>query len=243
MTSTTTTDIPRIPWAELGPSFLNSWGWPNGSWEPEHLAVLGPTGSGKSQWMTHVLNERTKRSGASAVILCTKPADRTVRALTRDGWKIRRTWPPDYGENQVVYWPPSGRPDQGVGRQKTAIRDFLAELWKPQANIIVCFDEIAFIEDELRLRPIINRYWREARSQGITIVASTQRPRYVSRYMHSEPSWSVAFRPSDEDDAARVAEIIGGRRQYKDLLMDLGRYEFLLINRREREAYISKLEV
>jgi hypothetical protein len=233
----------RVDWKELEPEFIGAWGWPNGKWEPEHLAILGPTGSGKSKFMGHILTLRCDRGGASAIIICTKPGDKTTAGLVRKGWKLRRNWPPQYAENKVIYWPPSGKPGsaEGIIAQRKAIQKALVDLWKEDSNTIVSFDEIAYIEDDLRLRPTITKYWREARALGITIVASTQRPRNVSRYMHSEPTWSVAFRPDDEDDAKRVAEIIGSRRTYTPELMQLNPYEFILINRRKRTAYISKL--
>lgn len=234
----TTSEIPRVPWSDLKESLLDNWGWPEGHWEPEHMAILGPTGSGKTRFAGELLNERVKRTGAHAVMLATKPADKTLRKM---GWPIRRTWPPGYGEDHVIYWPPAGRPGEGPGKQRRAIREFLDDLWKPDSNIIVGFDEIAYVEGDLGLQRMINRYWREARALGITILATTQRPRNVSRHMHSEPVWSVAFRPDDEDDASRVAEIIGGRRTYRDVLMQLERYEFLVIHRRNREAYISRV--
>ncbi|MFD9893714.1 helicase HerA domain-containing protein [Amycolatopsis sp. NPDC059027] len=230
-----------VPWAQLGPAFLHEWGWPEGKWTAEHLAVLGPTGSGKSRFMTTVVDERARASGAHAVILATKPADSTMKALQGKGWKLRRTWPPDYGESRVIFWPPARSMTEGSAKQRKAVFDFLAELWQPDANIIVGFDEIAYVETELRLRPMIEQYWREARALGITTVASTQRPRNVSRLMHSEPSWSVAFRPDDEDDAKRVAEILGSRRTFTPILLELERYYFLMVRRRTREAYISRL--
>lgn len=233
----------RVPWSELEPAFLSSWGWPGGRWEPEHLAILGPTGSGKSYFMTYVIDQRARRAGASAVIICTKPADKTMLRLARDGaWKVRRTWPPDYGEERIIFWPKSSGLADGIVKQRKAIYEVLAETWKPDANTLVAFDEIAYVEQELRLQPVVTKYWREARSLGITIVATTQRPRNVSRYMHSEPSWSVAFRPDDEDDAKRVAEIIGGRRLYTPILLDLEPHEFVIVRRRAREAYISRIE-
>ncbi|WP_268826909.1 ATP-binding protein [Streptomyces sp. A1-5] len=232
----------RVPWSELGPEFITSWGWPGGKWEPEHLAILGPTGSGKSFFMTHIIDQRARRSGANAVIIATKPADSTMTRLTRSGeWKMRRTWPPSYGEERVIFWPKATGLAEGVQQQRKAIYEVLAETWKPDANTIVAFDEIAYVEQDLRLQPFITKYWREARSLGITIVATTQRPRYVSRYMHSEPTWSVAFLPSDEDEAKRVAEIIGGRRKYTEVLMSLEPREFLIIHRRKRLAYISRI--
>ncbi|QUH03834.1 ATP-binding protein [Saccharopolyspora erythraea] len=233
--------VERIPWDELEPAILDHWGWPGGKWQPEHMAVLGPTGSGKSYFATHLLHQRVTRSGAHAIIVATKPADSTMTRMARQGWVIRRTWPPDYGQNRVIYWPTSGKPSEGIARQRQAVFEMLDELWKPDANVIIQFDEIAYIEHELKLSPLIAKYWRESRALGITLMAMTQRPRFVSRYMHSEPSWSVAFRPDDEDDAARVAEVIGGRRKYKPILLDLEPHEFLIVRRRKREAYISKL--
>lgn len=232
----------RVPWTELEPAILTAWGWPDGKWQPEHMAILGPTGSGKSYLGTHLLNERVKRSGAHAVILATKPADSTVQRMVAKGWKLRRTWPPEYGENKVIFWPPSGRPGEGVAKQRRAVFQMMDELWKPDSNTILMFDEIAYVEGELRLQPLVTKYWRESRALGITIMAMTQRPRGVSRYMHSEPTWSVAFRPDDEDDATRVAEIIGGRKEYKPVLLELEPHEFVIVRRRTREAYISKLE-
>lgn len=235
-----------VSWDELGPAFYAEWGWPGGKWIPEHLALLGPTGSGKTQFMMTVITERCKQSGAHAVILATKPADDTVRGLATkgSGWKIRRTWPPDYGEERVVFWPHGQEMKAGQDaytKQRAQVYDFLAQLWKPKSNIILGFDEIAYVENELGLGRVINQYWREARSQGITICAATQRPRNVSRQMHSNPSWSVAFRPDDEDDAKRVAEILGSRRNYTPILMELEPYQFLLVRRRTREAYVSRL--
>lgn len=230
-----------VSWDELGPEFYREWGWPGGKWIPEHMAILGPTGSGKTQFMMTVITERCRQSGAHAVLLATKPADDTVTGLAPKGWKVRRTWPPDYGENQVVFWPPGSSITQGNNKQRVAVADFLAALWKPKANTIVAFDEIAYVENDLGLRRMVDQYWREARSQGITICASTQRPRNVSRQMHSNPSWSVAFKPDDEDDAKRVGEILGSRRNFSPILMELEPYQFLLVRRRTREVYISRL--
>lgn len=233
--------IERIPWRELNPWILTNWGWPNGEWEAEHLSCLGPTGSGKSYFATTLLDERVKRSGAHAVIICTKQADKTILRMKRKGWTMRNSWPPSYGQNQVIFWHGSGKPSEGVVKQRDAIFRMLDDLWKPEANIILMFDEIAYLEHELKLGRLITKYWRESRSLGITMLAMTQRPRFVSRYMMSEPSWSVAFRPYDEDEAQRVAEIVGSRKEYKPVLLDLEPREFLIIRRRLREAYISKI--
>ena len=232
-------EIERVSWNEIGPEFLKRWGMPKGKFEAEHLAILGPTGSGKSFFMTHVLKERARLRGSHIVIIATKPADKTMTNL---GWPISQKWPPNYDQPQVIFWPKAGSIKQSLERQRLAILDMLDELWKPNANIIVSFDEISYIEDELKLSTQIRRYWRESRALGISLVATTQRPFRVGRTMWSEASWKVAFRPTDEEDGKRVAQVLGSQKLYFETLMnDLQRNEFIIIHRDSRQAYISKI--
>lgn len=232
--------LERVKWSELEPAFLNAWGRPNGRIESEHIAVLGPTRSGKSYFTTYVTQKRVELRGSHVLVIATKPADKTLKNTK---WPIIRKWPPQYHERpQCILWP------QAPGDERLALRNqafqiwtALNEIWHENSNTIVVFDEIAYVEQELHLKTLINRYWREGASLGISVLATTQRPRNVTRYMWSEPAWVVAFRPDDEDEAKRVAEIIGGRRKYGDVLNDLNRHEFVIINRREREAYITKI--
>lgn len=228
------------PWSSLEPEFLASWGRPDGKVEAEHIAIVGPTGSGKSMFQTYVAKARAELRGTNAFIICTKPADST---LTKMGWPIVRKWPPEFGKHEnFILWPPSPKDEDEAHRiQRDMIREALTSIWHKNAHIMVIFDEIAYLEDELGLKLLVRRFWRESRSLGITMVACTQRPTYVSRYMWSEPSWIVAFAPNDEDEMPRVAQVLGGRKQFGPELMNLGRYEFLIRNRRSKEVYKSKL--
>jgi hypothetical protein len=235
----------RVEWNELGPEFLRVWGFPKGKWEPEHLEILGPTGSGKSYFEATILKDRARMRGSHIVVIATKPADATISAL---GWPVVTKWPPNQWRKetaQVVYWArATGGPDErGIQSQRAAVNELLHKLWRPESNIIVAFDEIAYVEQELGLKAIVTRYFREGRSIGITIVASTQRPQNVSRYMHSESSWAVFFAPKDEDDAERMAQVAGNKKYYTPILLDLDRAEkeFLLIHTVTRQAYISRI--
>lgn len=232
--------LDTVKWSELEPEFLATWGRPNGRVEAEHISIVGPTGSGKSKFQTYVVDQRVKLRGSHAMIIATKPADSTLKNMK---WPIIRKWPPEYGKHDhFILWPPSPRNAYEARRvQVEAIHTALTDIWQENSNTIVVFDEIAYIEQELKLKTLIERYWREARSIGISIIATTQRPRNVTRYMWSEPSWIIAFRPDDEDEALRVGEIIGGKRIYKDALLSLERHQFIIINRKEREAFVSKL--
>lgn len=54
-----------------------------------------------------------------------------------------------------------------------------------------------------------------------------------------------AFRPKDEDDGIRVAQVMGSRKYWLPLLMnelDRDRHEFFLVNARTGEAVISWID-
>jgi hypothetical protein len=235
----------RVPWEELAPDFLAAWGYPRGRWQPEHLEILGPTGSGKSFFEKTILAERARLRGSHIVIIATKPADATLKSL---GWPIVTTWPPAKGwrdqrkVKQVIFWAKAkGLSRDGRLQQRQAIEDLLSQLWKPDSNIVVAFDEIAYVQHELDMRTTLETYFREGRGLGITVVASTQRPQGVTRYMHSESTWSVFFAPKDEEDAERMAQVAGNKLYYRRVFaeLDRSRHEFCLVHNLTNEAVIS----
>lgn len=231
----------RVPWDQLGPDFLRRWGYPRGKRMPEHLEILGQTGSGKSYFEKTILVARAKARGAHVVVVATKKADETLAGV---GWPIITDWPPPYGKNQVIFWAKaSGLERAGLAKQRAKVAELLNKLWVPNSNIIVAFDEVAYIDTDLGLRVPLVRYYREGRALGITIVGSTQRPQGVPRYMHSESSWSVFFAPKDEEDAERMAQVAGSKRIYMPILMELNRekFEFLMVRNLTGEKYISAI--
>lgn len=238
--------VQRVPWSVLGPHFIHAWGYPTRGGKraamPQHLEVLGQNGSGKSFFVTTVLRQRAAARGSHIVFIATKPDDDTVTAM---GWPIVTDWPPDYGQNQVVYWPKSrGISKQGRQQQREKILKLMDALWQPQSNIIVVFDEIAYVSNDLNLRLETEKYYREGRALGITIVAGTQRPQGVTRYMHSESSWTVCFAPKDDEDAERMAQVLGGKRTYMPILrmLDRTKYEFLIVENLTGNMYISWID-
>jgi hypothetical protein len=234
----------RVGWDDgLGEEFIRTWGRPRGKNMPEHVSIYGQTGSGKSYFERWILQERARRRGSHVVILATKPADKTLSSM---GWPVVTDWPPGYGQDQVIYWARQpGKPGdpEGLVAQQHAVRHLLDELWQPDANVVLAVDELAYVVEDLRLRSIATRYYREGRALGITIVATTQRPAGVVRQMHSEAGWRVAFAPTDEDDAKRLAEVLGNRRYYSEVLAELNRekFEFLLQRKLTGESYISSI--
>ena len=235
-------DIPRVSWSAAGPQFIRAWGYPDGKFQPEHVEILGPTGSGKTYFEATILQDRVRLRDSGVVFIATKPADSTIMKL---GWPVVCDWKGVQRDKQVIFWPSSKA--TGSARQKymaAKIEDLLGRLWVKDSGNIVAFDEVATVEElSPELKKMIRMYWREARSQGITIVAMKQRPQGVQRDMHSEASWVVSFKPKDEDDAVRYAQILGGKKQWMPVLMSLDResHEFVIKHEVTGDAVISRI--
>jgi energy-coupling factor transporter ATP-binding protein EcfA2 len=228
----------RLAWRDLAALFYRE------HEQGEHVATVGPTGSGKSTLVLELAKIRARRAGSHVVILATKKRDRTLAAL---GWPRISRWPPDYGQRHVLVWPDYGDP-QTVGYRQAKVFGPLLRAIFDEGGWTVVIDEEAYFEtkppDGLGLRSVIGRYWSEARSNDLTLIAGTQRPRHVVRSMWSEPKWVFIFRPDDEDDLKRVAQLSGAKTEVLAIVPQLDDYEFLLVRRRgkQRDLIISKVE-
>jgi len=233
--------VRRVDWAQLGPEFIRNWGRPDGRYDPEHLTVYGKSGGGKTYFVGYVLRQRAAARRSHVVVVATKRADRTMNAL---GWPMINTWPPGYGEHQVIYVARAkGISAEHRVPQRIKVKRLMDALWVPGSNVIVYWDELPYLEKMLKLGPELETYYREGRALGITNVASMQRPSGVTRLAHSEAGWTAAFPPKDADDRDRVAEVLGDRARFRLVLdrLDRTKYEFLLRHDRSGESYISHL--
>lgn len=231
----------RRPWSELGPDFIDAWGRSDPSDpQPEGVEIVGQTGSGKSYLMCTCLQDRMIARKTGAVIICTKRADRVFHKL---GWPVVDTWDEVRQHANCLFWPQTSR--TGIARKQyheAKISDLLNRLWQPDANAIVAFDEIGYVESlSAEMRAMVQMYWREARSVGITVVGMKQRPQGALRDMHSETYWTMAFKPKDRADLERWAELFGSRRDWMPVFDSLSRErrEFIIANPVHDEAFIS----
>lgn len=236
--------IPHVPWSQIAPDFITSWGYPDGKFDPEHIEILGPTGSGKTYFEATIIQERVRVRDSAVIFVATKPADKTIMSL---GFPIVNDWKGVTANKQCIYWPQT----KLLGKARKAflakkIEDLLDRLWKPGANVVLVIDEIATVEKlSPDVKEILETYMREGRTMGITLVMMKQRAQGVSRDMHSETSWIAAFKPKDEDDAERVAQILGNKRKWTRVLMNLDResHEFVLLHVVSGQAVITYVDV
>lgn len=241
-----TETVPRVPWLEVESYFAEHHEL------GEHVAIEGPTGSGKSVLSLLLLKARGMRQTVngrpvSITVMAVKPRDRTLSLL---GWRRMTTladWPPPYGDEQVILWPTYGDPATVAARQRAVFEPALREIMQ-SGNQIVYIDEVAYFEENppngLGLGSLLTQFWYMSRGNGVSLMGATQRPTRVSRSMWSEPYWLFIFRPEDEDDLKRVAELSGSKQLVLEIVPTLGTHEFLMLRRRpERLAVISQVDL
>jgi hypothetical protein len=236
--------VQRIPWSELGPDFALVWGRADeADPQPEHMEIVGMNGSGKSYLLVKILQDRMIVRNTAEILICTKEADKTILKL---GWPIVDKWEDVRRNRQCIYWPATSA--KGLARKeyhREKIQDLLDHLWIKDANTVVAFDEIAYAESlSPDMRATIEMYWREGRSEGITVVGMKQRPQGANRHMSSETWWTAAFVPKDQADKERFAELFGSKKQWMPVFdqMNPDNHEFLIRHTRSREAYISWID-
>jgi hypothetical protein len=237
---------PEIPWSQLAPEFIETWMPRADPFEGEHMEVSGQSGSGKSYALATLLHMRALDRDTPTIYICTKKDDNTVKRLSALGWPICRSFDDLKRYRQSIYWPQTPL----MGRQRkafheTRIYDLLSRLWVEQANTIVVFDEIGYVESlSADLRELVQQYWREARSIGIGVVASKQRPVGVARDQHSESRWKIVFPPAHFADMEAFAELLGRPGDWQPVLesLDQRQHQFIIRNNVSRESFISWID-
>lgn len=211
------------------------------SWEQgQHIAIVGPTGRGKTTLAHLLLDIRTY-----VVVLAVKRDDDTLDRF-RDGgshaqrrmglkytkYKVIKKWPPQYGWKRVVLWlkPESFKDlrEQAVKLYHALENIYLAGGW------CVYFDETGYIAGNLGLGAQLSVLLNQGRSSGLSIVASMTRPHSLFARIPSETlnqcRHIIIFRYKDEREAKACAEIAGiSFTNMKVLMSFLGKYDFLYV--------------
>lgn len=216
----------------------------------EHVSIVGPTGSGKTvlglELCKLVGAKRGKDKRPSRVtVLCYKPRDDTMRSiLPEKEWPIIKKWPPGYGQEHCIVW------TKGSFARQRAVFVPLLDAMYHEGGQAVYIPEAAHFErkppDGLGMGGKMTELWSSARSNKLTVISDTQRPRFVTVSMWTEPSWVIVFRPEDEEDLRRVAQLTGRKADVWASWEQLGDFEFLCIRRQRgsgRGFYVSRVDV
>lgn len=200
----------------------------------EHVAICGPTGSGKTYSAQDILKLKKR-----VVVIATKSKDETLDCYR--GFKRRDTWPPDWNEKLVLFWKkPKNLKD--FRSAQIAIYGVMADLYK-YGSWTVYFDDLFFVSETLKLKEPLRMFYTQVRSNDVSIVASIQRPFWVPVEAVSQSSYVLLFPTRDERDIKRVAEGMG--LSFNELLegvRSLKQYEFLLVEHGKEPIHVEKRE-
>jgi energy-coupling factor transporter ATP-binding protein EcfA2 len=182
----------------------------------EHVLILGPTGSGKTQMGLDALGAISTDKNP-AIIFAMKPRDATLERFAKA-----------HEFQQVSYWPPpvtKWKPKKPPGyllkpphnmrdiywtRQKhhdvfqEAILDSYAK-----GNRIIFADETYSLTNELQLGDELVTLWTKGRSMNATVWAASQRPAFIPTWAYSQSSHFFISYDPDKRSRKRYEEISG----------------------------------
>ena len=219
----------------------------------EHIAAVGPTGGGKSTVvleLAKIIGARRTRANrpASVTVLAVKRRDRTIEKLHREGWPYVKEWPPSYGQEHCIVWPHRTAPRSVRAKRQSVVIGGLLDRIDDEGGQTIVIDEEAYFERPLPrglgLGATMEGAFSESRSNDVTVIAATQRPRHVTLLMWSEPSWLVIMKPESLDDLKHVAGLSGEKEAVLEIVPQLGGFEFLCVRRQRdgtRALYVSKV--
>ena len=215
------------PW----PKFV---GWFQQAWEPgEHLALMGPTGTGKSNFAGNVLPLRKW-----VMALDPKGGDSTLAKL---GWPRVDTWPPPPKIRNAIA---EGKPVRlvvGPTVRRIEDRQTLIDVQRhalksafEEGGWTVYIDEFQLAADRrmMGLHMESETLLIAARDRGVSVVTAFQAPSWVPTAASRQATWLVLWPTRDDAVVKRLAEIAGRPRSEIAAIFDgLDRYFVAVVGR------------
>jgi hypothetical protein len=243
-----------MPWSQIAPQFHVTYGRADPEDpQPEMMEVIGQNGSGKTHAVGKIYQERAWVTGRPSIIAAHKPLDRTYLKI---GFPVVHNWDQLIkatrdGHTNLIFLPQTrlmGNARRGYFDR--TFTDLLDRLWasaapgKP-ADTDIVLDDAGFIEDELPdTFSRVKQFLREGRAPGFSTALLKQRPQGGTRLATSETQWTLGFRPADDKDLERWAELFGARRDWMPVFRSLNRQrrEFVIKHTVTQDAYITWID-
>src|SRR5690606_28106209 len=103
---------------------------------------------------------------------------------------------------------------------------------------------VSYLNNDLRLEPLLKLIWQQGRSIGLSLVATTQRPVNVPLFMYDQSTHLFFFRDNDEANLRRIGGIGWlNARQIRETVAKIPKHYFLYVNTRDGRMIVSKKEI
>lgn len=171
----------------------------------EHVALVGPTGTGKTTLAKSLLLCREY-----VCVLAVKRYDDTLNLFRKD-YHIVKSWPPEYHQHRVIFW---AKPESldGISEQRVKLEEALADMYLA-GGWCIYFDEAGYIAGHLKLGQQLGVLLNQGRSSKISVVCSMTRPRSMVARIPPETlnqcRHLIFFNFSDLREIKSCAEIAG----------------------------------
>lgn len=214
---------PKVDWEDF---VVNCLHWYQG----EHVGCIGPTGSGKTTLILHLIRYRK-----AVTVIGTKPRDSTLQYLIKERGFVRvREWDMNLSPAQYprrVFWPKTKGLNSTVEQSKltyAALKGmYEQEYW------CVVVDELWYLVHELKLEQAVRVYLQQGRSLGISLVVGTQRPSRVPLEVYDQSTHLFFWRDNDENNLKRISGISWrSSHEIMSVIANLKKHEVLYINTR-----------
>lgn len=235
MAETAQASVERIAWDD----FVAQLDWRQG----EHITLIGPTGSGKTTLALALLPMRQY-----VIAYGTKPTgkDKTLMSLIRrDRWrlvqqlaKMPKVILPGRAM-RIVFWPkyrsPADQPMQAWEIANSLQTAFTAGGW------CLFVDETWWFTHKLGLKGWLEALWSQGRSVGISVVAGTQRPRYIPLLAYDQATHVFFWRDNDAENLKRISGMNGlNAALIRSTVATLAPHEVLYVNTRTSQMLVTK---
>lgn len=220
---------PRMPWDEF---ITDHFKWRQG----EHVALIGPTGQGKTTLLTHLLPLHPY-----VVVFATKPKDESMERLIRTGYVPIKKWQsldPQKFPRRVLW--PDAMSLNSDATQSQMFHDAFGRIYR-EGGWTVAIDELWYIINILKLERDVKTYLLQARALGISLLAATQRPAWVPLEVYDQSTHLFFWRDNDETNLRRLSGIsFRSADLIRSVVADLEKFQVLYVNTRTGEMFRTR---
>lgn len=201
----------------------------------EHIGLVAPTGLGKTFIVRDLMG--LKKHG---VVIATKEKDKALDLyVSENGFIKRDNWPPNWNELHTLLW----RKAKELGNfseQRILVFYVMNDLYK-RGGYVLYFDDLYYVAIVLGLKKQVQMMYTQVRSNGVSLIASMQRPTWVPLEAVSQCTYLLVGRIRSDDDVKRAAAGMGQDwRELKFAIGSLEDYEFLLLQDGKDMVHIQK---
>ena len=210
-------------------------------WEQgEHVALIGPTGEGKTTVAAQLMMMRKY-----VLALDPKGGDSTLAKLeTSHGFRRITSWPPPREVRDEIE---EGKPAQLiVGKKASSLKDFdrLKGVFEDtlrgafsDKGWTVYVDELQLAADRrmMNLMGLIELMLVSSRDRLVSMVNSYQRPANVPKTASNQATWLIVFHTRDRDTVDQLAHMMGRPKdEVRGIVGSLEKHCIAVVNRSPR---------